>query len=233
MSSDARAVLLDVDGTLVDSNDLHAFAWLAALDRYGYRVAFARVRRLIGMGGDKLLPEVTGLPKDSPELEPIGKACKEEFMSRFLPEVHAFPRARALLERLKADGYRLAVASSAGQAQLHAILERAGLKDLIEVETNADDADHSKPDPDIMQATLAKLGMRPEQAIMLGDTPYDVEAARHSGVPMVAVCSGGFDRTELADALAVYASPADLLAHYLESPFARAVRRAWPRVQPS
>ena len=218
-------MLLDVDGTLVDSNDLHAGAWQAALAEHGYDVDFSRVRRLIGMGGDKLVPELTRLPGDSKDAEAIRNAAKEQFMSRFLPQVRPFRGTRELLERLRQDGFRLAVASSAGKEQLEALLERAGIQDLIEVSTNADDAEHSKPDPDIVQATLRKLGVRAAQAIMLGDTPYDVAAALRSGLPIVGLRSGGWSAEELRGAVEVYAGSADLLQHYQDSLFARAAPR--------
>jgi phosphoglycolate phosphatase-like HAD superfamily hydrolase len=224
MARTLKAVLLDVDGTLVDSNDLHARAWVEALEQHGYPVPFARVRRLIGKGSDKLVPELTGLESEGDEAQALGKACKERFMSRYLPQVRPFAHTRQLRERFRADGYRLAVASSSGADQLEGLLAQAGVADLIERETNADDAEHSKPDPDIVEATLHKLSLPAHEAIMLGDTPYDVVAATRAGVLIVGVRSGGWSDRELAGAQAVYDDPADLLAHYQESPFARGGR---------
>ncbi len=224
MANHVHAVLLDVDGTLVDSNDLHARAWTETLEERGHRVQFAEVRRLIGMGGDKLVPTLTGLPGDSKAATELGKACKERFMTRYLSAVKPFPRTRELLERLKRDGYRLAVASSSGREQLSGLLERAGVTDLIEKATNADDAQHSKPEPDIVQATLQKLGILPHEALMLGDTPYDVQAAGRAGTPIVAVRCGGWGDEELRGAVAVYDDPRSILEHYDGSPFACAPR---------
>jgi HAD superfamily hydrolase (TIGR01509 family) len=219
MSKQVRAVLLDVDGTLVDSNELHARSWVEGLAQHGYSVPLERVIRMIGMGGDKLVPELTNLPGDSAEAEAIRKSVKMQFMGRFLPQVRPFAQTRALLETLRDDGYRLAIATSSGADQLHAVLERAGIEDLIEHATNADDADNSKPDPDIVKATLRKLGIQAGEAMMLGDTPYDVEAATRAGVPIVGLRCGGWTAKQLRGALAVYADPADLLRNYGESPF--------------
>ena len=219
----ARAILLDLDGTLVDSNDAHASAWVEALRKHGHQVHFDSVRRLIGKGGDKLLPEVTGLDDESAEAAAIHEARLEIFLSRFLPHVRPFAQVRALLERLKQDGYRLAVATSAKSKELERLLERAGVADLTEAETTSDDAENSKPSPDIVQAALDKLGLPARDALMLGDTPYDVEAAALAGVPLVGVRCGGWDDEGLRGALAVYDDPADLLARYESSPFAK-----WP-----
>lgn len=217
----ARAILLDVDGTLVDSNDAHAAAWSEALEKHGFHVPFERVRPLIGKGGDKLLPEVTGLDDESDEARALLRTRTQLFLSRFLPQVRPFAQVRALLERFKQDDYRLVVASSAKAKELEGLLERSGVADLIETETTADDAENSKPDPDIVQAALAKLRLPPREALMLGDTPYDVEAASRAGVAIVGVRCGGWDDRSLGGALAVYADPADLLAHYDQSPFAK------------
>jgi HAD superfamily hydrolase (TIGR01509 family) len=219
MSKHARAVLLDVDGTLVDSNEFHARAWVEGLAQHGYDTSFERVSRMIGMGSDKLVPELTNLRADSEQAKAIGESVKLQFMGRFLPQVRAFAQTRALLETLRDDGYRLAVATSSSEEQLHAILERAGIRDLIEHETNADDADNSKPDPDIVQTTLHKLGLEASEAIMLGDTPYDVQAATRAGVPIVGLRCGGWSARELRGAVAVYADPADLLRNYADSTF--------------
>jgi HAD superfamily hydrolase (TIGR01509 family) len=217
----ARAILLDVDGTLVDSNDAHAAAWVEALEKHGFPVSFERVRRLIGKGGDKLLPEVTGLDNDSDEARALVKTRTQLFLSRFLPQVRAFAQVRALLERFKRDGYRLVIASSAKEKELEGLLERVDAGDLVEGQTTSDDAEHSKPDPDIVCAALDKLDVPPRDAIMLGDTPYDVEAAARAGVSVVALRCGGWDDASLSGAIAVYDDPADLLARYDLSPFAK------------
>jgi HAD superfamily hydrolase (TIGR01509 family) len=214
-------VLLDVDGTLVDSNDAHAQAWHDALAEAGFRVPHEWLRRLIGMGGDKLLAEVAGLSDEEPLGRLIAARRTEIFLERELASVRPLPGARSLLERLRADGLRLVVASSARDEELDALLDCAGVQDLIEARTSSSDVERSKPDPDIVVAALRQLGGAPPQAVMVGDTPYDVEAATRAGVAVVAFRSGGWDDGDLEGALAVYDGPADLLLHFEESPFAR------------
>lgn len=211
-------VIFDVDGTLIDSNDAHARAWVAALAEHGYDVPFERVRRLIGMGGDKLLPSVAGIDTDSERGKQIDKRRGAIFQQRFLPKVGAFPQVRPLLERLSADGMRLVVASSAKGDEIDTLLERTGAADLFESSTSSSDAPRSKPDPDIVEAALGQLGLPAGQVLMIGDTPYDVEAAAKAGIGIVALRSGGWGDADLAGALAVYNDPADLLAGYDDSP---------------
>lgn len=219
--SPARAVILDVDGTLVDSNDAHTAAWIDAIKEAGHDAAFEKVRRLIGMGGDKLLPEAIGLEKDSPEGEKIAERRKEIFKTRYLPNLAAFPDTEKLLRRMHETGLKLVVASSAEADELETLLEIAGATDLVEERTSSSDAKNSKPDPDIVQVALKSADVDMADAIMLGDTPYDIEAATKAGVRLVAVRCGGWDDADLKGAIAVYDAPADLLAHYDTSPFAR------------
>jgi HAD superfamily hydrolase (TIGR01509 family) len=217
-------VILDVDGTLVDSNDAHARAWVEAFARNGITVAFERVRRAIGMGGDKLMPAVAGIAEDSPEGKQISKDRGEIFKSRYLPALRPFPRMRELAQRFGSDGFTLAVASSAQEDELAPLLKTAGVDDLVRTTTSSDDAEHSKPDPDIVQAALTRTGCPPSSAIMLGDTPYDVEAALRAGIRIVGVECGGWGRADLSGAEEVYSDPADLLARYETSIFARLAR---------
>jgi HAD superfamily hydrolase (TIGR01509 family) len=216
-----RGVILDVDGTLVDSNHAHAQAWVEALKAADHPVPYEKIRPLIGMGGDKLLPTACGIAADSPEGRAIAERRGEIFRSRYLPRLQAFPGTRALLQALKARGFRLAVASSAQEAELEPLLHVAGAQDLIESSTSADDADRSKPDPDIVHAALERLGCPPAQAVMIGDTPYDVEAAGRAGVRCVGVRSGGWDDAGLQGAIAVYDGTWDLLSRLADSPLAR------------
>jgi HAD superfamily hydrolase (TIGR01509 family) len=216
-----RTVLLDIDGTLVDSNDLHAEAWREALADHGYRVGFERVRKLIGMGGDKLMPALVGVSDQSSEGQAISAHRSQLFMRSYLPKVSPFPNARELLMRMREDDYRLVVATSATREELEGLLCRANVQDLLHDETSADDADHSKPDPDIVCAALRKAGVAASEALMLGDTPYDVEAATRAGVAIVGLCSGGYDPEALRGALATYRDTQDLLDSYARSPFAR------------
>jgi HAD superfamily hydrolase (TIGR01509 family) len=213
-----RAVLLDIDGTLVDSNDAHAQSWVDALTQFGHPVSFERVRWLIGMGGDKLLSEL-GIDKESPLGQRIDARKSELFARDHLPHLAAFPRARELLLRLIDAGLELVVATSAKKDEVDALLERCGARDLVPTRASSDDAESSKPAPDIVHAALARAQVPPGAALMLGDTPYDVQAARRAGVHCIAVRSGGWGDGELDGALAVYDDVADLLAHFDQSPF--------------
>ena len=151
--------------------------------------------------------------------EKISARRGEIFKERYLPGLRPFTGTRALIQRLLDEGHRLAVASSAKEDELTPLLERAGVHDLIHLRTSSDDAEHSKPDPDIVQAALRGVGAERGDAIMLGDTPYDVAAARRAGIEIVGLECGGWTKEALAGAVAVYRDPADLLAHYEESPF--------------
>jgi HAD superfamily hydrolase (TIGR01509 family) len=213
------AVILDMDGTLVDSNDAHARAWVEAFSEDGITVAFEPVRRAIGMGGDKLMPAVAGIEEESPEGKRISQRRGEIFKARYLPALRAFPGVRELVERFSSDGFTLAVASSAQEDELTPVLKIAGVDDLIPTTTSSDDAANSKPDPDIVQAALKRTGCA--SAVMLGDTPYDVEAALRAGIRIVGVECGGWRRADLRGASEVYADPAELLARYDTSIFAR------------
>lgn len=221
-----RGVLLDVDGTLIDSNDAHASSWADTFREFGYDIAFERVRPLIGMGGDKLLPKLTGLEHESDRAKQLTERRKEIFKTMYLPHLRAFPGAHELLARLKEDDLALIIATSAQKPELNALLEQAGLEELVDRKTSSSDADHSKPDPDIIQAALERGKLAADEAIMLGDTPYDVEAARNAGVATVALRCGGWPDRALADAIAIYDDARDLLQQYSTTPFARPSARA-------
>jgi HAD superfamily hydrolase (TIGR01509 family) len=215
-----KSVLLDVDGTLVDSNDAHAQAWLEVFHRNGYPGTFEWVRELIGKGGDKLIPEVTGLSEGSHEAKRLAKERSALFLREYLPEIRAFPRAEALLRRLRGSGLELVVASSASEQELRPLLQLCGALPLIQQRTSANDVEHSKPDPDIVEVALGKAGCSPGEAVMLGDTPYDVQAALKAGVIAVALRTGGHPDSALSGAFAIYDDVAELLARYESSVFA-------------
>ncbi|HEY0468685.1 MAG TPA: HAD family hydrolase [Polyangiaceae bacterium] len=215
-----KAVLLDVDGTLVDSNDAHAQAWSEVFQRNGYPGTFEWVRELIGKGGDKLIPEITGLAEDSHEAKRLAKERSALFSREYLPQLRPFPRAEALLRRLSALDLKLIVASSANKDELQPLLEVCGALPFVDQQTSSDDAKHSKPDPDIVQVALRKAGCSAGEAVMLGDTPYDVQAAGKAGVRTVALRSGGHPDAALSGALEIYDDVADLLVHFETSVFA-------------
>ncbi len=219
-----KAVIFDVDGTLVDSNDLHVEAWREAFRGYGKELSFAEVHGQMGKGGDQLMPVFC----TDEELEEFGEELEQKrvdlFTSEYLPRVRPFPRVRELFERVRAEGLQIALASSAKEQELERHKQSAGVADLLEAATSADDAERSKPHPDIFEAALAGLkDVRPAEAVVVGDTPYDVEAAKKAGIRTVALLSGGFKEESLreAGAVAVYRDAADLLENYDESPLAR------------
>ena len=218
------AVILDVDGTLVNSNDAHAEAWVAAFNEAGIDVSHDRVRRAIGMGGDKLMPHVAGIRENSLEGSRISKRRGEIFRERHLPHLSAFPRVRDLVRQFTTDGYTVVVASSAQSDELSHLLEIAGVSDLIAATSSSSEASRSKPDPDIVQAALQRSGAPAQRAIMLGDTPYDVEAALRAGIAIVGVESGGWGAEDLRGAVEVHPGAAAICGHYDESAFARLIR---------
>ena len=216
--SNIRGVILDVDGTLVLSNDALAQSWMEAMADFGYYITYEKVRPLIGMGGDKVLPKTIGLQKDSEDGIKISAKRKEIFKKRYLPVLQATPGSRELLEYMRVQGLKLAIASSSEKDELKALLQVAGASDLVQEVTSSSDASRSKPDPDVMQVTLQRIGLPANQVLMLGDTPYDIEAAAKVGVGTIALRCGGWTDPELKGALAIYNDPADLLDHYDTSP---------------
>jgi HAD superfamily hydrolase (TIGR01509 family) len=212
-----RGVILDIDGTLVDSNEAHVQSWVQAFADQGFDVPAEKVRRLVGMGGDNLVPAALGIDKESELRKALGRRHGEIFQEK-LPSLRPFPRVRELLQRMKDDGLELVVATSSEPDQMKALLDIAGVADLLEDAASKGDAHSSKPDPDIVQAALDRLGRPAAEAVMLGDTPYDVEAAGKLGVGTIALRCGGFSDEDLRDALAIFADPADLLRHFEASP---------------
>ncbi len=207
-----QVILLDVDGTLIDSNDAHAHAWVQALADHGYVVPFDTLRPLIGMGGDRILPQVAGLDPESREAKAIGEDRSAYFL-RLLPALRPTPGARELLVALLDRGLELIVATSSTSEEVHGILAQAGVNDLIPLTTTSDDADASKPDPGIVIAALRRSGHQAGQALMIGDTPYDIEAAARARVPCIALrCGGGWTDAELRGAIEIHDDPASLLA---------------------
>jgi HAD superfamily hydrolase (TIGR01509 family) len=221
-----RAVLLDIDGTLVDSNEAHARAWHEVFARHGRTVAIDAIRDAIGKGGDKLLRELGRIDDESDEGQVMSEERKALFKARYLPRLQPLPGSREIVERLLEEGLLLAIATSASSAEVDGLLRVARVDDLVALRTTADDAERSKPDPDIVVAALGLLGVQADEAILLGDTPYDVAAAERAGSKAVAVRTGGWSPADLVPALAVYRDLPDLLTRFDDSPFAvRAGRR--------
>lgn len=220
-----QAVILDVDGTLIDSNDAQAHAWQDAMAEQGHQVPFDKIRPLIGMGGDKVLPEVLGIEKDSDEGKKIGQRRKEILKTRYLSTIKPFPEARNLLQQMHDRGLKLIVATSAEPDELAQTLKIVGphVQDLMEKQETSQDAKQSKPDSDIMQVALKQSSCTPDEVVVLGDTPYDIESATKAGIKTIALRCGGWSDKELAQAIAIYTDTGDLLARYDSSPLANGI----------
>ena len=222
--SPLRAVLFDIDGTLLDSVDLHAEAWVEAFRHFGIAAEFAAVRGQIGKGGDELMPVFVPEARLAREGSAIETFRSDLFKHRYLPRVKPFPGVRALFERIRAEGLTLALASSGKRDEVEHYQEILGIADLVAVATSADDADRSKPHPDIFAAALGKLGNPPPaEVVAVGDTPYDAQAAGQAGIATVGVLCGGFPEAELSAAgcVAIYRDAQDLLDGFDASPLSR------------
>ena len=194
-------ILFDVDGTLVDSTYHHAVAWHRAFTRHGMQVPMWRVHRTIGMGGDKLVGVVAGDEVEEECGEALREAWKEEY-AELIAEVEPLPGAADLVRDLAEAGYAVALASSGEKPFADAAVEDLGIGDQVTALATTSDAEHSKPDADILVATLGQVD-RVERAILVGDTPYDVASAARIGLGCVALLTGGFSLAELEEAGAV------------------------------
>lgn len=215
-----EAVIFDMDGTLVDTVDMHAKAWQRAFQEFGKELEFSAVRVQIGKGSDQLMPVFL----NKKEIEEIGKQVEtrrgEIFKSEYLPQAKAFPQVRELITRIKQDGKQVILASSAPEDELVHYIKVTNIEDLLEGKTSADDAESSKPEPDIFEAALKKLGSPDaSRCVVVGDTPYDAIAAGKIRLRTIGVLCGGFPEQDLRDAgcIEIYHNPSDLLAHYDDS----------------
>ena len=218
-----KAILCDIDGTLVQSNWLHAEAWQVALGAMGIHIELEELRRQIGKGGDELIPVFVPWWKQEIVEKPLKAFRKEVFRQEFMRRVEPLPHARDFLVHCKEQGIKLALSSSADKPELEIYKKIVGMDDLIDEETSASDADRAKPHPDIFTATLHRLGLKPSECIALGDTPYDAESAGKAGLRTIGVETGGWTQKELlaAGCVEVYASVSDLLARFNESALVR------------
>ncbi|MFY9292947.1 MAG: HAD family hydrolase [Methylorubrum rhodinum] len=223
MASHRGAVVFDIDGTLLDSVDQHARAWVEAFAHFGIQTEEAQVRRQIGKGGDQLLPVFVDPDRLAREGKTIEAYRSDLFKRRYLDQVRPFPGVQELLSRLREDGLTVALASSGKASEVEHYQRILGIEDLVDAVTSADDADRSKPHPDIFEAVLEKLPGLPKAAVIaVGDTPYDAEAAGKAGIRTVGLLCGGFPEADLSAAgcIALYRDPQDLLDGYARSPLA-------------
>lgn len=216
-----RAVIFDIDGTLLDSVDLHAQAWVDAFAHFGVETDPALVRRQIGKGGDELMPVFLPPDRVAREGETIEAYRSDLFKREYLDRVRPFPGVRALFERIRAADLRIALGSSGKKDEVEHYQELLGIADLVDVVTSSDDVERSKPHPDIFESALKKLApLEPRSILVVGDTPYDAEAAAKAGLSTIGVLCGGFPAADLSKAgcIAIYRDLQDLLAGFDRSP---------------
>ncbi|TXM78816.1 HAD family hydrolase [Methylobacterium sp. WL69] len=224
MASAVRAVIFDIDGTLLDSVDLHAQAWVEAFAHFGIETEHAKVRSQIGKGGDQLLPVFVDRDRVKREGKAMEAYRSDLFKRNFLDKVRPFPGVRPLFERIRTEGQTIALASSGKADEVAHYKELLDIADLVSVTTTSDDAERSKPFPDIFASALAKLApLNAWDSLVVGDTAYDVQAAAKAGLPTIGVLCGGVSETELrtAGCVAIASDPQDLCDRYGESPLAR------------
>lgn len=216
-------VIFDLDGTIVDSNDLHVEAWNRAFQHFGKHFPIAELRKQIGKGSDQYLREFLSPAELASIGKPIDEYRSELFRKEFLPQVKPFSKARELFERIRSDGKRIALATSSHKEDVTTYTKLARIDDLVDWQITADDAGKSKPAPDVFEAALDKLKLPAERAIAVGDTRFDIEAANKIRLPTIGLlCGRAADAETLrtAGAVAVYKDPADLLDQYDASPLA-------------
>jgi HAD superfamily hydrolase (TIGR01509 family) len=218
-----KALLCDIDGTLVQSNWLHAESWQVAFGAIGIHLELEEIRRQIGKGGDELIPVFVPWWKREAVEEPLNAFRKEVLHQDYLHRITPLAHARDFLARCKQEGIRIALSTSAEKDELEFYKKLVGMEDLVDEETSATDADRAKPHPDIFQATLKRLGLKPTECIALGDTPYDAESAGKAGLRTIGVETGGWTKEELytAGCVEVYSSVGELLQHFDESALVR------------
>jgi phosphoglycolate phosphatase-like HAD superfamily hydrolase len=212
MAPSERALIFDVDGTLVDSNEAQAAAWAEALRDHDIDREVDAIVPLVGMGAERLVPRLAGVPVDSTLGRAIAERRRELFREVYFDHVAPFHGVRALFERLRADGVRLAAASPVRRDELEALLEVAMVHDLVNVRASIEDV--AWPRLDVVDAALSRLGTDPASTLMVGDSPFDIEAAHEAGIGTIALRCGGWDTRDLEDSLAVYDDARAMLADY-------------------
>jgi HAD superfamily hydrolase (TIGR01509 family) len=213
-----KGVLFDLDGTLVDTTYLHAVTWWQALQEHGHTVAMARIHRAVGMGADKLLAEVLGADHDTKDDAGIG-AAHDRLFAAWHELVSPLPGARELLRRCAHTDYSVVLATSGRNQDLRALRGVLDADDVIDVATSAEDADESKPSPDILSVALDKAALRADEVVFVGDAVWDVRASTALQIPCIGLECGGTTAADLRDAGAVetWRDPAELLRHFNDS----------------
>jgi HAD superfamily hydrolase (TIGR01509 family) len=225
-----KAVIFDIDGTLIDTVDFHALSWVRAFEQFGVKAEFSDVRHQIGKGADRLMPMFLPSGTSETRQKQIEQFRSTLFKREYLPKVRPFPDVRALFQRIRSAGRRVVLGSSCTKEEIGCYKRIAHIADLVDCESTSDDAHLSKPAPDIFKKALERAGwIPPEEAVVIGDTPYDAEAAKRAGLACVGVLCGGFPKEELlrAGCVAVYRDPAHLLGEYDSSPLVRSIEHAF------
>ncbi len=213
--------VLDIDGTLVDTNYQHALAWFRAFRAHGIVLELWRIHRHIGMGGDQLVAAITDESTEDELGDRIRDAESRHYLE-LIEEVEPMDGSRELIEDLKRRGHKVVLASSAKQDEVDHYLDQLDARELADAWTTSADVEATKPQPDLIQTALERIGGEPQEAVMVGDTPWDVEAASRAGVGTVAVRTGGFGADELreAGAIAIFESVQELRERLDETPLA-------------
>jgi HAD superfamily hydrolase (TIGR01509 family) len=212
-----KAALFDVDGTLVDSVDLHARAWQEAFGEFGQRLRFSDLRSQIGKGSDLLIPCFLSERESERLGKKLARRQEEIFKERYFPKVRPFAAVPELFTRLRQEGWTVALASSGKGEEVARYKKLIGIEELTELDISSDQAQRSKPHPDIFEVALKQLGnVAPDRVLAFGDTPYDIEAARQLDIRTIALLGGGYPEEELrsAGAIDVFRGPAELLFRY-------------------
>ena len=214
-----RAAIFDLDGTLVDSNDLHTEAWDETFRHFGKEIPYHELRHQIGKGGDQYLPVFLSASEQREIGKEVEKFRADLFKKKYLERVRPFPRVRELLQRVRDDGKRVALASSGNETEIEHYVKLAEIGELIDSQTTKSDVRNSKPRPDVFLGALNLLKVGADEAIVIGDTPYDIQAAKKLGLQTIALLCGGFSEDELraSGAVSIFRDPADLLAGYARS----------------
>ncbi len=214
-----KAFILDIDGTLIDSVTAHAKTWVKTFEKYGRKISLEEAEKLIGMGGDQFLPDYFSKKELDEKQDEIEEYRSELFKKEFLPDVKSFPKAKEFIERILDDGKKVVLASSAKEDEVKNYKKLLKIEDLIEKETSTDDAEESKPEPDIFLAARKKIkNVKKENILIIGDTPYDVEAANKADLKIIGVLTGGWSEKKLVEkgCVKVYRDIAEIYENYDE-----------------